>query len=162
MLGTKKEPEKGITLLEVLIALVIVGIIVSLILRLFVDQLRFSSEFRTRMELQYSITRAVQVLTDEIKKAREIEWSESGKLKLTLCSENGFYDDFFYIADKDFDGRPDLYREHFSVPNPVATGIKELSCREVKNGLWEITLRAGGKNQEITWNTLIRQRVSLK
>lgn len=153
-----KRGDHGITILEVLLSLVMIAMIVSLVLRLYLDQYRLTSEVMQKAEVRFSIFRAGQVLTSAVINAEKVEWLNGDTLLIQYGVEDQLIVDYFYLEDKNADGKLDLYRKHLHVSNPIATGLTEMKCIEVKKGLWEIHLRASQGNQEIQWVKKVRQR----
>lgn len=152
------ERKSGFTLLEVLLALVIGGIFLSLALRLMTEQWRGSLEIKRRLELQYSVLTAGRVVVDAVRSAKSVELNK-GTIKIGAWDDNGVvYTDQYYIADKDYDGIKDLYCEHQNVPNPVASRITSFSCEEAEPGLWQIKLEATWGEQKTSWETTVHRR----
>ncbi|MFZ3371665.1 MAG: prepilin-type N-terminal cleavage/methylation domain-containing protein [Desulfitobacteriaceae bacterium] len=150
---------KGFTLLEVLFALLISGSLLVLSLRLLTDQWRAAKEIKDRQEIQYALLTAGETITTAIRSAQTVQSPKPGVLEILPWSEAGYFKaDLYYIADKDYDGIPDLYCEHLGVPNPVANRITSLLCTEVEPSLWQITFQARMNQQQTTWQGLIRRR----
>lgn len=149
--------EAGFTLAEVLAALVIIGIILSFALPLFTDQWRITREVKDRMEAHYAVLNAGRTVSDAIRQAEKVEWDNSGVLRIFPLNQ-GTRADYYYIADKDWDGIKDLYIEHFGVPNPISSRIIAWNCTKGEAGLWTITLHAQAGQQTVTWTGAIRQR----
>lgn len=152
-----KKTSAGITLLEVMVALLISGIFLSAALYFLVGQWRTAKELRERLELQYAVVSAGKTVSDAIRTARALRWVEPGVLRVQP-PESVVTPDQYYLDDKDFDGIRDLYWDHLNVPNPVASRISDWECREVEPGLWQIRLHASQGNQRVEWEGLIRQR----
>ena len=151
---------QGFTLLEVLLALLISSILLSLCLRLLTDQWRGAQEIKDRLEIQYALLTSGETVSNAIRSAQTIQWTNPGVLKILPWPDTGYYTyDLYYIADKEHDGIPDLYCEHQNVPNPVASRITALICTEVEPGLWQVTVQASLNRQQATWQSLIRQRI---
>jgi len=150
--------DSGITLLEVLISLVIIGVIASAVLTFYLSQYRLNQNIISEMELDYSLARAGQVLATAIRCAEDIRW-DGKRLEVTYCYNDEKITDIFYLADKDKNGIQDLYREHLAVPNPVASGLTVFDVKEIKRGLWQLCLEAeDGKNNR-KWIRKVRQVV---
>ncbi|KUO58793.1 MAG: hypothetical protein APF84_10290 [Gracilibacter sp. BRH_c7a] len=149
--------DKGITLLEVLLSLIIIGLIVDLVLNLYLDQYRLLSEVKQKAELRFVVFRAGQVLTSAVTKAEKVTWVNGDTL---LVEYQGEYQltDSYYLDDKDRDGNMDLYRHHLGVSNPVVTGVTEINVLEVRKGLWEIHLQASHGSLKCDWYKKVRQR----
>lgn len=152
------EKDRGITLLEVLISLVITGVIVSVVLTFYISQYRLNGEVMVGAEWNYSLVRSGQVLASAIRSGEVVEWTDKG-LQITYHSEGRVIKDIYYLADKDFDGTVDLYREHLAVPNPIASGLKAFSVTEIKKGLWLINLEATDGKNKASWVRKVRQMV---
>ncbi len=150
---------KGFTLLEVLFALLISCSLLVISLCLLTDQWRAIKEMKDRQEIQYSLLTAGETVSTAIRSAQTVKSPKPGVLEVLPWSEAGYYKaDLYYIADKDYDGIPDLYCEHLNVPNPVASRITALQCTEVEPSLWQVTLQARLNQQQATWQGLIRRR----
>lgn len=154
-----KHEEKGITLLEILLALVIGGIMVSLMLRLYIDQYRLASEVMSKAESRFAVYRAGQVLTSAISKAEKVIWVDGTVLKVEYLRGDELITDYYFVDDKDSDGHADLYRKHLGVSNPIVTGISVMNIGECGEGLWEIRLESGQENQASFWENKVRQRL---
>ncbi|WP_434511825.1 type II secretion system protein [Desulfitobacterium sp. AusDCA] len=150
--------EAGYTLAEVLTALVIIGIILSFALPLYTDQWRIAREVTDRMEAHFAVLNAGRTVSDAIRQAKTVEWDNSGTLRI-LPVNQGIRQDYYYIADKDYDGIKDLYIEHYGVPNPISSRIIAWNCAKGEAGLWTITLRAQVGRQTVNWTGMIRQRI---
>lgn len=159
MFTTAKNKEKGISLLEVLLSLVISGIMAGLILKIYAEQYRLSSEVLVQAELRHSLLKAGQVLTKAVREGDSIEWVNDSVLLVRHRLNGQMTADYFYLADKDHDGIVDLYREHLGVPNPVAGRLSAMRCCQVQDGLWEIGLSAAQGNTVISWEKKVRQRL---
>ncbi len=159
MLSLPEQRDKGITLLEVLLSLIITVIIVNMVLSLYLDQYRLISEVRQKAELRYAVFKAGQVLTSAITKAEELSWINGDTLVTKYLQGEYLITDYYYLDDKDADGNLDLYRKHFGVSNPIATGLTEISVLEERKGLWEIRLIASKGSQRSEWVKKVRQRI---
>lgn len=151
--------DEGLTLLEVLVALVISGIFLVTSLNLLTEQWRGSKELKQHLEIQYAVTTAGDKVVDAIRSAQKVEWSPPGTLKVLPWPDSGnLTEDYYYIADKDYDGVKDLYCVHLNEPNPIASRITFWECQEVEPGLWKVYLEASISGQKVRWSTLVRQR----
>lgn len=156
---SKREADgMGLTLLEVLLSLVITGVIAAVVLTFSSAHYRLASQVKAKSELDYALFRAGQVLTAAVSSGEKVKWT--GKvLSVTSRQEGKIVVDTYYLADKDLDGIPDLYRERLGVPNPIASRLTAFTCTELKRGLWKISLRAGEKGTGVDWERIVRQRV---
>lgn len=159
MLSLPKKHDMGITLLEVLLSLIIIGIIVNLVLSLYLDQYRLLAEVRQKAELRYAVFKAGQVLTSAVTKAEKVSCVNGDTLLTEYLQGERPIMESYYLDDKDGDGNKDLYRKHLGVSNPIVSGLTEMSLREVKGGLWEIHLKASQGNEESEWIKKVRQRI---
>ena len=155
----RNNEEKGITLLEILLGLVIAGIMISLILRLYIEQYALTSEVMLKAESRFAVFRGGQVLTSALTKAEKAAWVNGRALKVVYSQGDVLITDYFYLDDKDADGRIDLYRQHLGVSNPIVTGISVMKVMEYGDGLWEIELEAGKGSQASVWGSKVRQRL---
>ena len=159
-LAMRPKPEQGLTLLEVMLALVILGVFLSFALGLAVKQGRDQAALQDRLELQNSVVVAGQAVADAIRNAQAVQWVAPATLKVTPWVVTVFpAADLYYVADKDYDGVKDLYCEHGNTPNPLASYITGWSCTEVEPGLWQISLEAALRGQTATWQCRVRKRV---
>lgn len=150
--------QSAFTLMEVLFALIISGIFLSLALRLLTTQWRSAIETKRQMELQYCVMVGGRTVVDAIRSAKRVEMND-GVLKVEAWDAKGvIYKDSYYIADKDYDGIKDLYCEHENVPNPVVSRINNFSCEEAEPGLWYVRLQAVWGKQKATWETAVHRR----
>ncbi|MDR3289319.1 MAG: type II secretion system GspH family protein [Peptococcaceae bacterium] len=150
--------DKGFTLLEVLAALMISGILFSVAARILVQQWRQAGGLKDRLEINYSMCVAEKAVEDAIRSARSVQWA-GNRLEIVPWKGANPGTDAYYLADKDGDGVKDIYCEHSGVPNPLASYLTEFSCMEVKSGFWRISLRADKGGQTAQWENLMRQRV---
>ncbi|NLP43688.1 MAG: prepilin-type N-terminal cleavage/methylation domain-containing protein [Peptococcaceae bacterium] len=157
---SKNKNASGMTLLEVLISLVIIGVIVSVIFTFYLSHYRLNQSIISEMELDYSLVRAGQVLAAAVRSAEDIYW-DGKNLEVTYCYKGELITDSFYLADKDKNGIQDLYREHLAVPNPVASGLTFFEAKEIKRGLWQLSLGAEDSKKDLKWTRKVRQIVCL-
>ncbi len=148
------------TLLEVLLSLVLTGIIMGMVLTQFISHYRLFKSLMTQAELDYSLLRGGQVLTAAVRTGQEVEWKDE-ILRVTRIQDEKPVVDLYYLADKDHNGVLDLYREHLSVPNPVVSGLTDLRCMKIEEGLWEICLEARLGDIKTNWKRSVRQRYEL-
>jgi len=148
----------GVTLIEVLISLVIIGVIASVVLSFYLGQYRLNQNIISETELDYSLVRAGQVLAAAIRSAEGIRW-DGKNLEITYCYNGEKITDIFYLADKDKNGIQDLYREHLTVPNPVASGLTVFKVKELKKGFWQISLEAEDSKKKRKGTRKVRQIV---
>lgn len=154
-----KEPEAGFTLTEVVLALLITGILLSVSLRFFTEQWRSGQAVRERMEVNYAVMNAGRMVLDAIREAESVQWNPTGVL--TVSSGGGAsYSDQYYISDKDYDGIKDLYRFHKGAHNPIVSGVIDWTCSKGESGLWTITLKGKIGNQTTEWQGSVRQRAT--
>ncbi|AFV01451.1 hypothetical protein UNSWDHB_2139 [Dehalobacter sp. UNSWDHB] len=156
---TVQQNDKGFTLLEVLVSLVITGIIAAMVFQLYISQYRMAKGLMADADLSFAAVRAGQVLTAAVSTAESVAWA--GKVLRINCLEDGkIITDSYYLADKDFNGVLDLYREHLGVPIPVVSRICEFHCTGVREGLWQISLTAAQAERAVYWQRTVRVRSS--
>jgi len=157
------DSERGLTLLEVLFALLISGIFLVTALRFFTDQWRGASTLKNHLEAHYAVMTAGKTVSDAIRMAQTVEWvKDPGVLKVLPMPDDANLVpslDSYFINDLDFDGTKDLYWEHLGISQPLASFISKWECTEVEPGLWEVYLQASVNGQIVNWRTVIRQRV---
>ncbi|AET66683.1 prepilin-type N-terminal cleavage/methylation domain-containing protein [Desulfosporosinus orientis DSM 765] len=154
--------EQGMTLMEVLFALLISGIFLMVAMGLFTDQWRGARVLKNHLEAQYSVLTAGKTLSDAIRMSQRTTWEETGQLKVLPLPDESTprpTQDSYFLDDLDGNGQADLYWRHAGVSQPVASHLISWECREVEPGLWKIVLQAKVDGQGAAWQTLIRQRV---
>jgi prepilin-type N-terminal cleavage/methylation domain-containing protein len=153
-----KKNDAGMTLLEVLVSLVIIGIIIEMVLPFWLEQIHLAEAVAVKTEQDFMFLRAGQVLTSAVREGEVVTWTND-RLCVTHHDKQQIVVDSYYLADKDLDGIQDLYRERLGVPNPVASGLKKFTCAQIEGNLWLITLKAGQGAKEVSWERKIRQRI---
>lgn len=154
--------EGGLSLLEVLVALVISTMLIMTSMRLMTDQWRGARALKNRLEAHYSVMTTGKTVSDAIRMAKTVEWVKaSGMLKvLPMPDDTNPVPtlDSYFIDDLDRDGIKDLYWKHFNVSQPLASYILSWECSEVEPGLWEVFLEAIVDGQSATWRGVIKRR----
>ncbi|HUS88198.1 MAG TPA: type II secretion system protein [Desulfosporosinus sp.] len=154
--------ERGFTLLEVLFALVISGILLMTSMRLMTDQWRGARALKNHLEAHYSVMTAGKTVSDAIRMAKTVEWvKDSGVLRVLPMPDDANPVptlDSYFIDDLDRDGTKDLYWRHLGVSQPLASYIAKWECTEVEPGLWEVFLEASVDGQSATWRGVIWRR----
>ncbi|GAB6155376.1 type II secretion system protein [Desulfosporosinus burensis] len=154
--------ECGLTLMEVLFALLITGIFLIMALRFFTDQWRGARFLKNHLEAHYFVMTAGNTVSDVIRTAQTVEWvPDSGMLKVLPLPDDANLTpslDIYFVADLDHDGTRDLYWRHLGASQPVASYVIGWECMEVEPGLWEIFLQASVEGQTVIWQSMIRQR----
>ena len=159
-----RESERGFTLLEVLFALVISGILLMTALRLMTDQWRGARALKNHLEAHYSVMTAGKTVSDAIRMAKTVEWDivDSGVLRVLPMPDDANLVpalDSYFMDDLDRDGTKDLYWRHSSFsPQPLASYISRWECKEVEPGLWEVLMEASVDGQRATWRGVIWRR----
>ena len=155
-------PEYGLTLLEVLVALVISGIVLMISMRLMTDQWRGARALKNHLEAHYSVMTAGETVSDAIRMATTVEWvDDSGVLKVLAMSEDADpvpTIDSYFIGDLDGDKVKDLYWKHLGSSQPLASYLSKWECTEEEPELWEIFLQASVDGHVVSWRSVIRQR----
>ncbi|MDR3601870.1 MAG: prepilin-type N-terminal cleavage/methylation domain-containing protein [Desulfosporosinus sp.] len=154
--------EHGLTLLEVIVALVISGIFLITTLRLLTDQWRGACFLKNHLEAHYAVMTAGKTVSDVIRMAKNVEWVKDTAVLKILPLPDGANPaptlDAYFIADLDQDGRDDLYWQHAGVSQPLASCITRWKCEEVEPGLWEVLLQASVDGQVVSWSGWVRRR----
>lgn len=157
-----KHTNAGLTLLEVLFALIITGIFLIMALRFFTDQWRGARSLKNHLEAHYFVMTAGKTVSDVLRTAQTVEWvPDPGVLKvLPLPDDANLVPslDTYFVGDLDHDQTRDLYWRHLGASQPVASYVTGWECREVEPGLWEIFLQASVEEQTVIWQSMIRQR----
>lgn len=164
MLSNRKTEyrERGLTLMEVLFALLIAGVFLMLALGLFINQWRGARALQNRLEAHYSVLTAGKTLSDAVRMSEQVTW-EGGRLKVLPLPDKATSQpalDSYFLDDLDGDGHKDLYWRHAEVSQPVASHLLSWECKEVEPGLWKIVLLAEAGGQRAAWQTFIRRRVT--
>lgn len=152
------EKDQGFTLIEVLFALLITGILLGVSLKFFAGQWVMSQVIKDKMEAHYAVASAGREVSDAIRQAENVQWANRGKWTLLITPSGESYVDQYYIDDKDYDGVKDLYRFHKGAHNPLVSGIVDWNCSEGESGLWTITLKGQINKQTVHWQGRIRPR----
>lgn len=156
------DSKSGFTLLEVLFALVISGILLMTSMRLMMDQWRGARALNNYLEAHYSVMTAGRTVSDAIRMAKTVEWVEDyGVLKILPMPDDSNPVptlDSYFMDDLDQDGTKDLYWRHLGVSQPLASSISKWKGTEVEPGLWEVLLEARVDGQTVTWRTVVRPR----
>lgn len=160
--GSHRDAESGLTLMEVLFALLITGIFLTMALRFLTDQWRGARSLKNHLEAHYSVMTAGRTVSDVIRRAETVEWvPDPGVLKVLPLPEDANLTpslDTYFVSDLDHDGTSDLYWRHLGASQPLASYVTGWECVEVEPGLWEIILQASVKEQTVIWRSMIRQR----
>jgi prepilin-type N-terminal cleavage/methylation domain-containing protein len=155
----KTKVNKGFTLVEVLLALVITGILLSVSTRFFLDQWGAYQAIKDKMEAHYAAATAGRMVCDAIREAEKVEWNYNlGKWVLTVTPSGETYSDQYYLDDKDYDGIKDLYRYHKGAHNPVVSGIADWNCSQGESGTWTISLQGQIGQQTVFWQGKMNSR----
>jgi len=152
----------GLTLLEVLFALVIYGILLMISMRLITDQWREARALKNHLEAHYSVMTAGKTVSDAIRMAKTVEWvKDSGVLRVLPMPDDANPVptlDYYFIDDLERDGTKDIYWRHLGSSQPLASYISKWECTEVELGLWEVFLEAIVDGQSATWRGVILRR----
>lgn len=163
MLSIKgSKAEWGLTLMEVLIALLITGIFLAMALRFSTDQRRAVSSLKHHLEAHYFVMTAGRTVSDVIRMAQTVEWiPDSRELRVLPMPDDSNPVpslDSYFVSDLDHDGTRDLYWKHLNASQPVASYVTGWECVEVEPGLWEIFLQVRVEGQSVFWRSMIHQR----
>jgi prepilin-type N-terminal cleavage/methylation domain-containing protein len=154
--------ERGLTLLEVLFALLISAIFLMTAMRLLTNQWRGARALKSHLEAHYAVMTAGKTVSDVIRMAKTVEWvKDTATLKvLPMPDETNPVPttDYYFIDDLDWDGIKDLYWKHAGVSQPIAGYLTRWECREVEPGLWGILLEVSVDGQSLTWQGNVRRR----
>jgi len=154
--------ERGLTLLEVLLALLITGILLMTSLRIMTDQWRRARVLKNHLEAHYSVMTTGKTVSDAIRMAKTVEWIENPGILRVLPMPSYVNPspslDTYFLDDLDGDGTKDLYWGHLNVSQPLASYVTKWKCTEVEEGLWKIFLEASLEGQIATWQGGIRRR----
>jgi len=150
--------------MEVLFALLISGIFLMIAMRLLTDQWRGSRALKDHLEAHYAVMTAGKTVSDAVRMSETVNWTMESRVLKVLPLPDDVNPlptlDSYFIDDLDRDGKRDLYWKHLGVSQPVASYVTGWNCVEVEPGLWEIVLKADADGQIVTWQCLIRQRLS--
>lgn len=154
--------ERGFTLLEVLFALIISGVLLMTSMRLLTYQWRGARALKNHLEAHYSVMTTGRTVSDAIRMAKTVEWvKDSGVLRVLPMPDDANPAptlDLYFVDDLDRDGTKDLYWRYLGVSQPLASYISKWECTEVEPGLWEVFLEASVDGQSTTWRGVISRR----
>lgn len=156
--------ESGLTLLEVILALLISSVLLITSMRLVSDQWQGARALKNHLEAHYFVMTAGETVCAAIRKAETVEWvKDSGELRVLPMPEDA--DplptlDSYFIDDLDRDRTKDLYWKHLGVALPMASYITKWECTEVEPGLWQVFVQSSVGEQVVSWKSVIRQRAS--
>ncbi|EHQ88073.1 type IV pilus modification PilV family protein [Desulfosporosinus youngiae] len=163
LLSKRGHSERGLTLMEVIFALLISGIFLMVSMRLLTDQWRGSRALKNYLEAHYAVMTAGKTVSDAIRTAETANWTPGSKVLQVLPLRDDTNPrptlDSYFMDDLDRDGKNDLYWRHLGVSQPVASYLTGWKCVEVEPGLWEIFLEANMDGQTATWQSTVRQRI---
>lgn len=154
-MGIRKE--KGFTLIEVLAALLIMGLVVGTAAQTLTWQAKIAAQGNREIETHHASRTAMSFMEREVRQARVVTLHKPGVLKIIRHNNQMVY---FYVADKDGNGIKDLYLETDGVPNPVVSFVEEVSFVEKSRGEWEISVTARQDGVENSWTVTVKQRAN--
>ena len=146
---------KGFTLIEVLAALVIMGLVISTAAQTLTLQTKIAARGSSQIETQQAARAAATLLDREIRQAKTVVLAGPGVLKVTRSNNQAVY---FYVADKDYNGVKDLYQETDGIPNPVSSYVEQVDFADMGSGRWGVTITARQNGVENQWKLEIKQR----
>jgi prepilin-type N-terminal cleavage/methylation domain-containing protein len=157
-----RQSEQGLTLLEVLLAILISGIFLGISLPLMTDQWRGARALKNQLEAHYAVMTAGKTASDAIRMAETVEWvKDSGVLRVLPMPDDANLLptlDTYFMDDLDRDGTKDLYWRHINASQPLASYILKWECTEVEPGLWEVFLEANVNGQNARWRGVTKRR----
>ncbi len=151
------ERDAGFTLVEVLAALVIMGLAVTLAANILNWQVRLAKHQGEEIETQQAVKTAMLYLEREIRCAQSVSLPAGGVLKIV---RNNGQNLLFYVDDKDNNAIKDLYREIDGVATPLVSRVVEVRFVEQLPGTWEISLLAQQGGEEYRCQFVARKRSS--
>ena len=149
------QSEKGFSLIEVLAALVIMGLVISVAAQTLTLQTKTAARGRSRIETQQAARTAATLLDREIRQAKTLSLAGPGVLKVTRSNNQTV---FFYVADKDYNGVKDLYQETDGIANPAASYVEQLDFVDMGSGRWDVMITARQNGVENQWKLAVKQR----
>jgi len=154
-----KKADCGLTLLEVILALAITGVFLTVTMRLLVEQRSDSAQLKDLLDAQYALTTSQRIVTEAIRSAQVVEWKDDGLEVREWYSTNISR---YFVDDRNRDGIYDLYIWYdISQPggvNPLVSGVVAWKCTDHGNGLWEIYLEVQVGNVRRNLTTFIIKR----
>ena len=148
--------ESGFTLVEVLSALVIMCLVVSVALQLLAWQAIVTSRAQANIETDQGLRIASMVIEKEIRLAKSTSLASEGNLLVVRTNNQRVK---LYVADKDYNGILDLYQETDGVPTPVASCVEKVDYVEAGPGRWDVSMIARQKGVENRCMFTVNQRV---
>ncbi len=149
--------ERGFTLAEVLAALAIMGMVISLAAQTMIWESRINTRGQMQIETHQAVRASMTVIEREIRQAKSVSLLSPGKLHITRSNNQTVY---LYVDDKDFNGIRDLYMETDGIPNPVASYVEEVDFLQQAPGKWEVLIVARQGGVENRWQLTVKQRVN--
>ncbi|HEX3014936.1 MAG TPA: prepilin-type N-terminal cleavage/methylation domain-containing protein [Desulfobacteria bacterium] len=147
--------QKGFTLVEVLAAMTIMLIVVGSAVQMLGWQTRLMTQTRRQVDTLQSVRAAGTLIEREIRAAKSVSAPNPGTLQIVQNDDEIVY---FYVADKDYNGVKDVYRETKNVPAPIASFIDNVNFSQVSAGEWEVTIFANENGVENTWQMIVAKR----
>lgn len=147
--------ERGFTLIEMLSALVIMGIVFSMAVQVMSTQSRVYAGDVRRVETEQAARTAMNFIEREIRQAKAVTSLQPGVLLITRNNNDQIK---FFVADKDYNGIKDLYLQKNGTSNPVVSYIEDVSFHEQQRGTWQVVVSARQGEVVDKWQLIIRQR----
>jgi prepilin-type N-terminal cleavage/methylation domain-containing protein len=139
----KTEQQKGITLLELLIAVAIIGILSSVLVTSIVQVLSINASSGARMTALKQVERSIDRIRMDVQMAQEIATSDVDDpnvfLKLEWKEWDNTINEVVYTLDPT---SQEMHRHSSGIINQVAENIASVEINHLESGNWEITITA--------------------
>jgi prepilin-type N-terminal cleavage/methylation domain-containing protein len=149
--------QAGFTLVEVLAALVIMGMALSLAGNTLIWQLKLSKKGSEKIETQQALKTAMLYIEREIRTAKSVSLQSQGSIKIIRNTGQTL---MFYVDDKDNNGMQDIYQQIDGTPTPLVSYVIEVRFAEQSPGCWEIFLKAKQGEGESQCSFVVKKRAS--
>jgi prepilin-type N-terminal cleavage/methylation domain-containing protein len=139
----KTEQQKGMTLLELLIAVAIIGILSAVLVTSIVQVISINASSGARMTALKQVERSIDRIRMDVQMAQEITTSDVDDpnvfLKLKWKEWDNTINEVVYTLDPT---SHEMHRQSSGIVNQVAENIASVEINHLESGNWEITITA--------------------
>jgi prepilin-type N-terminal cleavage/methylation domain-containing protein len=137
----KTEQQKGMTLVELLIAVAIIGILSAVLVTSIVQVISINASSGARMTALKQVERSIDRIRMDVQMAQEISTSDVDDpnvfLKLKWKEWNNTINEVVYTLDPT---SHEIHRHSSGIINQVAENIASIEVIHLDSGNWEITI----------------------